>query len=430
MRFRLSILSACLLAALAVLAEARFPMPEFATDYHHPPIQTPMPANLPFWLDAGLLLAVLSLATWLVLRRRSRGGIFLLTLFSLGYFGFWRHGCVCSVGSLQNVTAGFCDSSFGVPLIVLVFFALPLLFALFFGRVFCAAVCPLGAVQEMVAVRPMQVPKPIERVLGILPYAYLGLTVLSVSLGGSFLICEHDPFVAIFRQDGGFLMLALGGLILLLGIVVARPYCRFCCPYGVLLNGLSRLSKWHASITPGRCVQCQLCKDACPFNAIDVPTPAEPPESRRTGIRRLAKILALAPLLIAIGAAAGAALHEPLSRLHPTVRLAERLAGEDLGIYKGKTIESQAFRASDQPVAEVYREAQAIQRRFTYGGAGLGAFLTLVIIGKLLSTMLVRRRTDYEANRGACLGCGRCFKYCPVPPEEAGTKAQRHQGTE
>ncbi len=426
MRRRLPLLLVSLLAALAALAEARFPMPEFATDYHHPAIHTPMPADLPFWLDAGVLLAALSLAAWLVLRRRSRNGIFLLTLFSLGWFGFWRHGCVCSVGSLQNVVAGLCDSRFGVPLVVLAFFALPLLFALFFGRVFCAAVCPLGAVQEMVAVRPQPVPKPIERVLGVLPYAYLGLTVLSVSLGGSFLICEYDPFVAIFRQDGGLLMLALGAMILLLGIVVARPYCRFLCPYGVLLNGLSHLSRWHASITPGRCIQCQLCKDACPFNAIDVPTPAEPPETRRTGIRRLAWILALAPLLIVAGGWAGAALHEPLSRLHPTVRLAERLAGEDLGIYHGQTIESQTFRASDQPVADVYREAQAIQQRFTYGGAGLGIFLALVILGKLLATMVVRRRTDYEANRGACLSCARCFKYCPVPPEEGTRKGTRH----
>ena len=38
-----------------------------------------------------------------------------------------------------------------VPLAVVAFFALPLVFALFFGRTFCAAVCPLGAVQELVA---------------------------------------------------------------------------------------------------------------------------------------------------------------------------------------------------------------------------------------------------------------------------------------
>jgi ferredoxin len=418
MRLRLPILMAFLLAAGTALAEFRFPMPEFSTDYHHPALSTPPPANLPFWLDAGLLLAALSLAAYLVLKRRSRRGVFALTLFSLAYFGFWRHGCVCSVGSLQNVVAGLTDSHFGVPLIVMAFFLLPLLFALFFGRVFCAAVCPLGAVQELVAVKPMPVPKHIESALGMLPYAYLGLTVLSVALGGSFLICEYDPFVAIFRQDGGFQMLMLGGLILLLGIVVARPYCRFLCPYGVLLNGLSRLSKWHASITPSRCIQCRLCADACPFNAIDVPTPEEPPEPRRRGIRRLAWILILAPVLLAAGAWTGAVLHEPLSRLHPTVRLAERLAGEDLGIYKGRTIESQAFRASDQPVADVYREAQVIQQRFTYGGAGLGAFLALVILVKLLATMLVRRRTDYEANRGNCLSCARCFKYCPVPSEE------------
>ena len=41
---------------------------------------------------------------------------------------------------------------------VIAIFALPLVFTLFFGRSFCASVCPLGAVQELVAVRPVQVP--------------------------------------------------------------------------------------------------------------------------------------------------------------------------------------------------------------------------------------------------------------------------------
>jgi formate hydrogenlyase subunit 6/NADH:ubiquinone oxidoreductase subunit I len=37
----------------------------------------------------------------------------------------------------------------------------------------------------------------------------------------------------------------------------------------------------------------------------------------------------------------------------------------------------------------------------------------LVIVGKLVSLSLHRRRTDYEPDRGECVGCARCFEFCP-----------------
>jgi len=107
----------------------------------------------------AVLFAALSLSAWLVLKRRSRPGLFALTIFSVIYFGFWRKGCVCAVGSVQNMVAAVVDPAYEVPLVVLVFFLLPLIFALLFGRVFCAAVCPLGAVQELVAIRPVWSPR-------------------------------------------------------------------------------------------------------------------------------------------------------------------------------------------------------------------------------------------------------------------------------
>ena len=46
------------------------------------------------------------------------------------------------------------------------FFLLPLIFALFAGRVFCAAVCPLGAAQDIVLLRPIKVPNWLAHCLG------------------------------------------------------------------------------------------------------------------------------------------------------------------------------------------------------------------------------------------------------------------------
>ena len=39
-----------------------------------------------------------------------------------------------------------------------------------------------------------------------------------------------------FRMNGRSLMVLSGVALLLLGTVVGRPYCRFLCPYGALLN--------------------------------------------------------------------------------------------------------------------------------------------------------------------------------------------------
>ncbi len=395
-------------------AEFRFPMPEFASGYEHPAVHTPGPSNAMVGWDIVVLLATLTLATIFVLKRRKRREIFLLTLFSMIYFGFWRNGCVCSVGSVQNIMAGICDPSYGVPLTVLIFFAAPLIFALLFGRVFCAAVCPLGAIQEAVAIKPVKVPLAVEKVLSIFPYIYLGLAMLSVAMGAGFIICQYDPFVGFFRMGAGFNMLIFGGLLLVLGLFVARPYCRFLCPYGVLLNWASKLSRRHASITPSDCIQCTLCADSCPYNAITEPLPEQAPETRNKGAWRLGILIMLVPVLIVVGTGVGSWLREPLSRMHPTVRLAERMAGEELGRYSETNIESETFRASDTPNEELYAEAMQLKDGFGRGGKGLGAFIGLVIGCKLIAVSILRKRTDYEPDRGTCYSCGRCFKYCPV----------------
>ena len=407
-----------LFAAVApAQAEFRFPMPEFESGHQHPEMLLPEPVNWMAGWDVAVLLLALSLAAFLVLKRRKRREIFLLTLFSLIYFGFVRNGCVCSVGSLQNVAVGLFDSSVGLPLTVLIFFAAPLSFALLFGRVFCSAVCPLGAIQEAVAVKPVKVPPAVEKVLSLVPVLYLGLAVLSAVMGAGFLICRYDPFVGFFRMGASFSMLLFGGLMLLLGVFVARPYCRFLCPYGVLLNWASRLSRRHATITPSECIQCNLCADSCPYNAILQPTPEKAPEPRGTGARRLGKLILLVPALVLLGAGIGGLLKEPLSRMHPRVALAERIAGEELGRFESTTIESEAFRASDTPNEELFEQAVEIKSGFGPAGRWLGAFIGLIIGCKLIAVSILRKRTGYWPDRGTCLSCGRCFKYCPVKEE-------------
>ena len=83
------------------------------------------------------------------------------------------------------------------------------------------------------------------------------------------IICRFDPFVGFFRFTGPFHMLLLGGVFLVLGIWVGRPYCRYLCPYGALLSVFSRYAWKSVSITPDRELDCGLCDRACPYGSIE-----------------------------------------------------------------------------------------------------------------------------------------------------------------
>jgi len=124
-------------AAVVVLgglawAEFRFPMPEFESGYEYPEMHTPPPGRTNDLWDVVLLTCALGLAAWFVLKRRSRPAVLGLTVCSLAYFGFWREGCVCPVGSIQNVAEGVLGLEV-VSIAVVCFFLLPLVFALFSG---------------------------------------------------------------------------------------------------------------------------------------------------------------------------------------------------------------------------------------------------------------------------------------------------------
>ncbi|HID22462.1 MAG TPA: 4Fe-4S binding protein, partial [Planctomycetaceae bacterium] len=392
--------------ACAQFAPPVAPQPEdIGGGYKVPEVQRPQPR--PDWqhtLDVGVLVALMVLIAWIVLWRRSRNLTVAATIFGVVYFGFYREGCVCPIGTIQNVTVALVDPNYAVPYVVIAFFFLPLAMALLFGRVFCGGACPLGAIQDLVLVRPVHFPRWLNRLLGSFKYVYLGVAVwfamqwpalsqlrfepgvaerrvtlavvgdrtpepdetfalrlfgangaaiedgvgqatienddgplpvaeaedeeesgdefeadteetnlfapfpegsgeedeetesgppaadlpkLNVSdvrvtegnwglthvtfrvtlsepsprpisvnfeivdgttvrgkdyLLRDFIICRFDPFIGLFRMTGPGSMVITGGVFLLMGTFVGRPYCRFLCPYAVLLSVLSRFA--------------------------------------------------------------------------------------------------------------------------------------------------------------------------------------------
>jgi polyferredoxin len=271
-----------MLGAAVASAQWQKAPPDFGDSYGFPTPAHPEPRAA--WLravDVAALAGGLGLAAWLILVRRSRKGVTLLSAGALAYFGFYRQGCICPIGSIQNVSLSLVDPQYAVSGGVIAFFFLPLLAAFLVGRVFCGGVCPLGAIQDLVLLRPVRVPRRLDAALGVVPYLYLGAAVYFAAFGYAvrtaggqlatvrrFVICEWDPFVGFFRLAGPSSMLAIGAGVLLLGVFVGRPYCRWLCPYGALLAIPSRVAWRNVSITPDAELDCGLCAEACPFGAI------------------------------------------------------------------------------------------------------------------------------------------------------------------
>ncbi|MFP4378865.1 MAG: 4Fe-4S binding protein [Candidatus Sumerlaeia bacterium] len=249
--------------------EERFPPPDFGPDYEYPyKSQTPARQGWKAWMDTGVLAIALIVATFFIYKLRSRKAMLGMTIFAVLYFGFYRRGCVCPIGAIGNVSMAIFDPTYALPGFVLLFFLLPLVLSIFYGRVFCAGVCPLGAMQELILVKPIRVPRYLDEGLSIIRYFYLGFAVLFAALGSQLIICQYDPFVSFWRFSAQFYLWVISIAFIILCMFVGRAYCRYLCPYGALLSLLSRFSWKHVTITPDKCVVCGLCRDACPFGAI------------------------------------------------------------------------------------------------------------------------------------------------------------------
>lgn len=172
---------------------------------------------------------------------------------SLMILGFGVQGCFCPLGAFQYLFTpeglAFLGAS-GLAILLL-----PVVFSIFFGRVFCGWVCPIGAVQEFLF--RIHVPGrispsgKIHRKFRYMSYVILfGLIVVIllnrfgvVNLSWQAPFCQIDPFHTIFTLFlSGSLIVA--GIMIILSIFVRRFFCRYLCFYGAALNLFSHIRLW------------------------------------------------------------------------------------------------------------------------------------------------------------------------------------------
>lgn len=205
--------------------------------YSHIDMEVAKPAK-PVGALFYISLAVVLMAMVIPQITRSRRYRLLQQLLNVGVLGFWSGTFVNYTMLTGYMTGNISLPASVVPLILLfVAFIYPL-----FGRpgYYCAWVCPLGSLQELASrCNPHYRIKLGARTIKV-------LTTARMLLWGALMLClwtgfwvswiDYELFAAFIVKSAPVGMLVAGGVLVLLSVVIPRPYCRFVCPTGTLLR--------------------------------------------------------------------------------------------------------------------------------------------------------------------------------------------------
>jgi polyferredoxin len=145
------------------------------------------------------------------------------------------------------------------------------------GALFCGWLCPLGSVQDWMGRLGRRlfgrryntfVPPHLDRALGFLRYAVLGLIVLATTRAISLVFAAYDPYFALLRLWTGDALptaIAVLALVLAASLFVERPWCRYLCPLGAATGLLGALSPVYLKRESEACKACAICTKACPM---------------------------------------------------------------------------------------------------------------------------------------------------------------------
>lgn len=189
----------------------------------------------------------------------------------------------CPIGSLQAVIGTIkYDMSFYV-------LGMMSLFGVLFGRLICGFLCPFGFFQDMlnkIPGRKIKVKKSLDRNLKKVKYAILLFFVILMPM---FLTNEFGISPPYFCEyicpagtlEGGIPLVlfnkslrgALGGLfiwkmailiaIVVLSVMISRPFCRYLCPLGAFYGLFNKISFYGYSVDMKKCISCDKCVKSC-----------------------------------------------------------------------------------------------------------------------------------------------------------------------
>ena len=188
----------------------------------------------------------------------------------------------CPIGSLQAVAAGIKHQ---ISFYVIGFL---MLIGTFGGRFVCGWICPFGFFQELLYKIPSKKIK-MRKSFGIAKYFFLIFFVLvmpalitnDLGLGLPYFckyICPAGTLQAgiplaiankAIRGAIGIMFywkLILLVVLIILSILISRPFCRAVCPLGAIYSLFNPISFYRMDVDLSRCIKCDICRKNCPVD--------------------------------------------------------------------------------------------------------------------------------------------------------------------
>ena len=183
----------------------------------------------------------------------------------------------CPIGSLQNALSGY---KFKFPYYVL---GLLIFFGALLGRFICGLICPFGFLQDLFYKIPFRVKIKVfkgDRILRKLKYVILALMVVilptflkltpvfckylcpSGTLAGILLSFTNTELYAVLGKLFTW-KLSLLIIILVLSVIIYRPFCKYLCPLGAFYAPFNKISVVQLNFDKDKCIDCHKCQKIC-----------------------------------------------------------------------------------------------------------------------------------------------------------------------
>jgi polyferredoxin len=213
--------------------------------------------------------------------------------------------CTYCPGAFSSCPLGLIQSSiiFGNHLVLILTSGFLLLLGGLLGRFICGWFCPFGFAQELLYKLPLPKYRPGRNsikleslkyavlILFVFLFPALGMTYLSGAAFCKFLcpveaLESYLPLLALqpaLMTTAGFLFkwkLVLLAVVILLSMIIFRPFCRFICPLGAVYALLNRRSLLRFEVDRKNCKNCGACQEQCELG-IDVYNNPNSPECIR-----------------------------------------------------------------------------------------------------------------------------------------------------
>lgn len=133
------------------------------------------------------------------------------------------------------------------------------------GRLFCGRLCPFDFLQELLYKIPFFKKErnlPHDELLRNLKYVILTFIVITIILDNVIPQGESDKTISLIIKIVGF------STIFILSIISFRPFCKYFCPFGVVLGLFNKLSPFRYKIKNDKCIKCNICKKECKMDIV------------------------------------------------------------------------------------------------------------------------------------------------------------------